>query len=189
MTLGLCVRPRLRLPAEGQDGEPQATCRGGVIGAHEEQLLAPLINCGPNTRHDQQPSRLPAAPSPRPPKSSAGTDSRTAFGSVRVEQGELAQRLQRPAKAAGTAGARPGGPAPCRQTNTVPRNSEGQPHRRPTQEAVRGSLAPPPRAARMDWDSWAADIAREDSVVSRGSLRSRSRSPSPRGTRRRRSAG
>ena len=27
--------------------------------------------------------------------------------------------------------------------------------------------APPPRAARMDWDSWAADIAREDSVVSR----------------------
>lgn len=31
----------------------------------------------------------------------------------------------------------------------------------------------------MDWDSWAADIAREDSVVSRGSLRSRSRSPSP----------
>ena len=42
-----------------------------------------------------------------------------------------------------------------------------------------GSPAPPPRAARMDWDSWAADIAREDSVVSRGSLRSRSRSPSP----------
>ena len=70
MTLGLC-RPRLRLPAEGQDGEPQATCRGGVIGAHEEQLLAPLINCAPNTRHDQELSRLQPRTSP-PTKSAAG---------------------------------------------------------------------------------------------------------------------
>ena len=52
--------------------------------------------------------------------------SRTTFGSVRVEQGELAQGLKGRQKPWERRGRSPGGPAPCRQTNSVPRNSEGQ---------------------------------------------------------------
>ena len=105
--------------------------------------LSCAVPCKPDTTPHLQPCTSPRTKLRVGRTHSLAASIKLACGVALVRGFSAASKGLQGAVAGGSTG--PAWPRTCHRADPALKNSEGQPHRRHPQEAVRGSLAPPPR--------------------------------------------